>query len=57
MPGVPIYGLVTVLALVNATASLILFGLIAAFYALSAAMFSRTPAMAEATAASGDSPL
>ena len=53
----PIYGLVTVLALVNATASLILFGLIAAFYALSAAMFSRTPAMAEATAASGDSPL
>ncbi|HXE92857.1 MAG TPA: TMEM175 family protein [Gaiellaceae bacterium] len=57
LPGVPIYGLVTVLALVNATASLILFGLIAAFYALAAAVFSRTPAMAEATAASGDSPL
>jgi len=57
LPGVPIYGLVTVLAFVNATASLILFGLIAAFYALAAAMFSRTPAMAEATAASGDSPL
>ena len=57
LPGVPIYGLVTVLALVNATASLILFGLIAIFYALAAALFSRTPAMAEATAASGDSPL
>lgn len=57
LPGVPIYGLVTVLAFVNATASLILFGLIAAFYALAAALFSRTPAMAEATAASGDSPL
>ena len=57
LPGVPIYGLVTVLAFVNATASLILFGLIAAFYALAAAVFSRTPAMAEATAASGDSPL
>src|SRR5580765_3157376 len=46
LPGVPIYGLVTVPALVNATASLILFGLIAAFYALAAAVFSRTPAMA-----------
>jgi uncharacterized membrane protein len=57
LPGTPIYGLVTVLAFVNATASLILFALIAAFYALAAAVFSRMPAMAEATAASGDSPL
>jgi TMEM175 potassium channel family protein len=54
LPGVPIYGLVTLLAFVNATASLILFGLLAVFYALAAALFSRTPATAEATAASGD---
>ena len=50
----PIYGLTTLLAFVSATASLILFGLIAIFYALAAALFSRTPATAEATAASGD---
>jgi len=54
LPGVPIYGLTTLLAFVSATASLILFGLIAIFYALAAALFSRTPATAEATAASGD---
>jgi uncharacterized membrane protein len=54
LPGVPIYGLTTLLAFVSATASLILFGLIAIFYALAAALFSRTPATAEATAAAGD---
>jgi hypothetical protein len=54
LPGVPTYGLTTLLAFVSATASLILFGLIAIFYALAAALFSRAPATAEATAASGD---
>jgi uncharacterized membrane protein len=57
LPGAPIYGLVTLLAFVSPTATLILFGLIAVFYALAAALFSRTPATAEATAAAGDSPL
>lgn len=57
LPGTPIYGLATVLAFVNATASLIMFGSIAVFYALAAALFSRTPATAEATAAAGESPL
>ena len=41
--GAPIYGLATLLAFVSATASLILFGLIAIFYALAAALFSRRP--------------
>jgi uncharacterized membrane protein len=57
LPGTPVYGLTTLLAFASATASLIMFGLIATFYALAAAMFSRTPSTAERTAASGDPPL
>ncbi len=57
LPGMPVYGAATLLAFVSATASLVIFGLIAIFYALAAALFSRTPSTVERTAASGDPPL
>jgi uncharacterized membrane protein len=41
LPGAPIYGLATLLALVNSIASLILFGALAIFYALSSSLFGR----------------
>jgi uncharacterized membrane protein len=41
LPGTPTYGLATLLALVNATASLALFAAIALFYALSSSFFGR----------------
>jgi uncharacterized membrane protein len=42
LPGTPLYGGTTLLAFYNATASLVLFGLIAVFYAVSATLFGRT---------------
>jgi uncharacterized membrane protein len=54
LPGAPLYATATLLAFVNATASLIMFGAIALFYALSATLFGRTDATVARTAASGD---
>ena len=51
LPGAPLYGGATLVAFANATASLILFALIAVFYALSAALFgSQTTASGEPAA-------
>jgi hypothetical protein len=51
LPGTPLYGGATLLAFANATASLIVFALIAVFYALSATLFgSRTAASGEPAA-------
>jgi uncharacterized membrane protein len=41
MPGAPTYGLATLVAFVNASASLALFAAIAVFYALSSSLFGR----------------
>ena len=41
LPGAPTYGATTLIALASSTASLILFGLIALFYALSSSLFGR----------------
>jgi uncharacterized membrane protein len=54
LPGAPLYATATLLAFVNSTASLIMFGAIALFYALSATLFGRTDATVSRTAASGD---
>ena len=55
LPGTPLYGGATLLAFANATASLIVFALIAVFYALSATLFgSRTASTVERTASSGE---
>jgi uncharacterized membrane protein len=42
-PGAPIYALATAIAFVNSIASLILFGAIAVFYAISSSLFGRDP--------------
>jgi uncharacterized membrane protein len=42
-PGAPIYALATAIAFVNSIASLILFGAIAVFYAISSSFFGRDP--------------
>jgi uncharacterized membrane protein len=41
IPGAPMYGTATLIAFASATASLILFGVIALFYALSSSLFGR----------------
>ena len=41
IPGAPMYGTATLIAFVNSTASLVLFGAIAVFYALSSSLFGR----------------
>jgi uncharacterized membrane protein len=43
LPGAPIYALATAIAFVNSIASLILFGAIAIFYAISSSFFGREP--------------
>lgn len=43
LPGAPTYALATAIAFVNSIASLILFGAIAIFYALSSSFFGREP--------------
>jgi uncharacterized membrane protein len=42
-PGVPIYGIATLVALVNPTASVVLFAVIAFFYLVESSLFGRTP--------------
>jgi TMEM175 potassium channel family protein len=44
LPGAPTYALATAIAFVNSVASLILFGVIAVFYAISSSFFGRDPA-------------
>ncbi|MFL5982390.1 MAG: TMEM175 family protein [Gaiellaceae bacterium] len=44
LPGAPTYAAATLVALVSSTASLILFGAIAIFYAISSSFFGREPA-------------
>jgi uncharacterized membrane protein len=44
LPGSPTYGLATLLALVSPIASLVMFGAIAVFYALSSSLFGRADA-------------
>jgi uncharacterized membrane protein len=46
IPGAPTYALPTAIAFVNSVASLILFGAIAIFYAISSSFFGRDPAEA-----------
>jgi uncharacterized membrane protein len=41
LPGAPIYAIATLIALVNAVASLIIFGALALFYAISSSFFGR----------------
>jgi uncharacterized membrane protein len=43
LPGAPIYALATAIAFVNSVASLIIFGAIAIFYAVSSSFFGREP--------------
>jgi uncharacterized membrane protein len=43
LPGAPTYGLATALAFVSSVASLIMFGAIAIFYAISSSFFGREP--------------
>ena len=43
LPGAPIYGIATLVALVSPTASVLLFGLIAVFYLLESSIFGGTP--------------
>jgi len=43
LPGAPVYALATAIAFVNSVASLILFGAIAIFYAISSSFFGREP--------------
>ena len=55
LPGTPLYAGATLLAFANATASLIVFALIAVFYALSSTLFgSRTDPTVADTASSGE---
>jgi uncharacterized membrane protein len=44
LPGAPTYALATVIAFVSSVASLIMFGVIAIFYAISSSFFGREPA-------------
>jgi len=43
LPGAPTYALATAIAFVNSVASLIMFGAIAIFYAISSSFFGREP--------------
>jgi uncharacterized membrane protein len=43
LPGAPVYAFATVIAFVNSITSLILFGVIALFYAISSSFFGRDP--------------
>jgi uncharacterized membrane protein len=56
LPGAPLYATATLLAFVSSIASLIMFAVIALFYALSAALFGRTDSTAARTASSGEPP-
>jgi uncharacterized membrane protein len=58
LPGAPTYAAATLIALVSPIASLIMFGVIALFYAVSSSFFGRdeTASTTARTAASGDPP-
>jgi uncharacterized membrane protein len=60
LPGTPLYATGTLVAFVSPVASLIIFGLLAVFYALSSSLFgrdeSRTDSTVARTASSGDPP-
>jgi uncharacterized membrane protein len=56
LPGAPLYATATLLAFLSSAASMIMFAAIAAFYALSAALFGRTDSAVARTASSGEPP-
>jgi uncharacterized membrane protein len=56
LPGAPLYATATLLAFVSSIASMVMFAVIALFYALSAALFGRTDSTVARTAASGETP-
>jgi uncharacterized membrane protein len=56
LPGAPLYATATLLAFVSSIASMIMFAVIALFYALSAALFGRTDSTVARTAPSGEPP-
>jgi uncharacterized membrane protein len=56
LPGAPLYATATLLAFVSSIASMVMFAVIALFYALSAALFGRTDSTVARTAASGEPP-
>jgi uncharacterized membrane protein len=56
LPGAPLYATATLLAFVSSIASMIMFAVIALFYALSAALFGRTDSTVARTATSGEPP-
>ena len=56
LPGAPLYATATVIAFANSTASLVIFGSLAVFYALSGEIFGRSDSTVARTASSGDPP-
>jgi uncharacterized membrane protein len=56
LPGVPLYAAATLLAYANPTASLIVFGLLAIFYALSSSLLGRDDATVGRVTSSGEPP-
>ena len=56
LPGTPLYGTATLLAFATPIGSLIMFGVIAAFYAISSAVFGRTEDTVARTASVGEPP-
>jgi uncharacterized membrane protein len=56
LPGTPMYAGATLLAFVSPIASLIVFGLLAVFYALSSSLFGRDDATMARSASSGEPP-
>jgi uncharacterized membrane protein len=56
LPGAPLYGTATLLALVSPTASLVMYAAIALFYALSSALFGRDDSRTDSTVARTASP-
>ena len=54
LPGAPLYGTATLIALASPTASLIMFAAIALFYAISSAVFGRSEDTVARTASVGD---
>ena len=54
LPGAPLYGTATLIALASPTASLIMFAVIALFYAISSAVFGRSEDTVARTASVGD---
>jgi uncharacterized membrane protein len=56
LPGAPLYATATLLAFASSIASMIMFAVIALFYALSAALFGRTDSTVARTASSGEPP-